>query len=428
MSKLLYKPFKAFTVYALIILLCSIPVYYLVVDSIWLNELDEHNQIIKERIDNGFKNIQIEEDELNTLLENWNKLQPATTLTPSDLTEKKADSAYIVSRLNPYVKHREMDRFRGLSSYININGKMYHLTIETNVEETYETIWAITLITLVLYISLVVGFIVLDKQISKKIWQPFYKTLGKIKSFDLTAKQTVSFDKTDIEEFEELNQSVQKLINKNISAYNQQKTFIENASHELQTPLAVLKSKLDLLLQNKEITKEQSEIINAIGLPLSRVSRINKNLLLLAKIENNQFSEEDDVELTTIINETIELLFDYLTAKQITVNKNFASTIALSCNKILLEILITNLLINAIVHNTAKGSIQIGIAGRALTVSNTGKTALDENKLFERFAVSSSETANSGLGLAIVKKICDRYNWQINYTFENNHHCFSLQF
>lgn len=428
MSKLLNKPFKAFTIYALIILACSIPVYYLVVDFIWLDELDEHNQIIKERIENSFNNAQIEESELNSLLKNWDRLQPNTTLTPSYLSVLKPDSTYTITKQNRYVEHNEIDRFRVLSAYININGKLYHLQIETNIEEADETMLAIAVVTLLFFALLVIGFILLNRRIAKQIWRPFRNTLEKLKSFDLTTQQTVSFDKTDIEEFEELNQSLQKLIDKNISVYNQQKTFIENASHELQTPLAVLKSKLDLLLQNKDLTNEQSEIINAIELPLSRVSRINKNLLLLAKIENKQFSVVENIELTEVINETLELLIDYTSAKQITVDKNLPEKLALTCNKTLLEILISNLLINSIVHNAENGKINIDFSGRTLTVSNTGKIALDNKKIFERFIVSSSETANSGLGLAIVKEICNRYQWQINYTFQNNLHFFSVQF
>ena len=428
MSKLLHKPFKAFTIYALIILACSIPVYYLVVDFIWLDELDEHNHIVKERIEYSFNNAQIEENELNSLLKNWGKLQPSTTLTPSDLSVPKPDSTYTITKQNTYVEHNEIDRFRVLSSYISINGKLYHLQIETNIEEADETMLAIAIVTLLFFALLVIGFIFLNRRIAKQIWQPFRNTLKKLKSFDLTTQRAVSFDKTNIEEFEELNQSLQKLIDKNISVYSQQKTFIENASHELQTPLAVLKSKLDLLLQNKIITSEQAELLTAIDLPLSRITRINKNLLLLAKIENKQFAEVENIELTEVINETLELLSDYTTLKQISVDENFSEKLFLSCNKTLLEILVNNLLINAIVHNTEQGKIQISFSNKTLTISNTGKTALSNEKLFERFTISSSETANSGLGLAIVKEICNRYNWHIHYTFENNLHSFSVQF
>ena len=428
MSKLLHKPFKAFTIYALIILACSIPVYYLVVDFIWLDELDEHNHIVKERIEYSFNNAQIEENELNSLLKNWGKLQPSTTLTPSDLSVPKPDSTYTITKQNTYVEHNEIDRFRVLSSYISINGKLYHLQTETNIEEADETMLAIAIVTLLFFALLVIGFIFLNRRIAKQIWQPFRNTLKKLKSFDLTTQRAISFDKTNIEEFEELNQSLQKLIDKNISVYSQQKTFIENASHELQTPLAVLKSKLDLLLQNKNITSEQAELLTAIDLPLSRITRINKNLLLLAKIENKQFAEVENIELTEVINETLELLSDYTTLKQISVDENFSEKLFLSCNKTLLEILVNNLLINAIVHNTEQGKIQISFSDKTLTVSNTGKTALSNEKLFERFTISSSETANSGLGLAIVKEICNRYNWHIHYTFENNLHSFSVQF
>lgn len=428
MSKLLHKPFKAFTIYALIILACSIPVYYLVVDFIWLDELDEHNHIVKERIEYSFNNAQIEENELNSLLKNWGKLQPSTTLTPSDLSVPKPDSTYTITKQNTYVEHNEIDRFRVVSSYISINGKLYHLQIETNIEEADETMLAIAIVTLLFFALLVIGFIFLNRRIAKQIWQPFRNTLKKLKSFDLTTQRAVSFDKTNIEEFEELNQSLQKLIDKNISVYSQQKTFIENASHELQTPLAVLKSKLDLLLQNKNITSEQAELLTAIDLPLSRITRINKNLLLLAKIENKQFAEVENIELTEVINETLELLSDYTTLKQISVDENFSEKLFLSCNKTLLEILVNNLLINAIVHNTEQGKIQISFSNKTLTISNTGKTALSNEKLFERFTISSSESANSGLGLAIVKEICNRYNWHIHYTFENNLHSFSVQF
>ena len=428
MSKLLHKPFKAFTIYALVILACSIPVYFWVIDFIWLNELDEHNRITKERIANSFNNARIAESELNSLLSNWDKLQPGTSIAESFLSVPKPDSTYTVLKQNKYVEDKAIDRFRVLSSYISIKGKLYHLQIETNVEETDETMLAIAVVTLLFFALLVIGFILLNKRIAKQIWRPFRNTLEKLKSFDLTTQQTVSFEKTDIEEFEELNQALQKLIDKNVSVYNQQKTFIENASHELQTPLAILKSKLDLLVQNKDITNEQAEIVNSIEIPISRVSRINKNLLLLAKIENSQFADKESIEVTELVNETLELLTDYAEAKEITINRALSEKLTVTCNKTLLEILINNLLVNAIVHNIKNGTIKADLSGSTLIISNTGKAILDTTKIFERFSASSSETPSSGLGLAIVKEICNRYNWQIHYTFQEAKHNFQVTF
>lgn len=425
--KLLNKTLRPQLIFAFIVFALSIPTYFILVDWIWLKELDENNQLIAQRIENEFNEQKITDEKLAESIQFWNEIQPVSKIEPAlQLAEK--DSVYTIRRQNVYSQKEEIDRFRGLTTSIKINNKNFVLTIETNVEESEETLAYIAVVTFFLFLILLVGFWILNKRLSKKIWQPFLNTLEKLKHFDLTAQKNISFDKTDIEEFEELNHSLQKLIDKNISVYNQQKTFIENASHELQTPLAVLKSKLDMLFQNQNLTNEQSEIINAIELPLARVSRINKNLLLLAKIENKQFAEIESLELTEIITETLELLTDYINAKQILVEASLTEKLFVTSNKTLLEIFITNLLINAIVHNTEQGKIQINFSDKTVTVSNTGKTALNKEKLFERFAVSSSQTTNSGLGLAIVKEICKRYQWKINYVFENNCHSFSVKF
>lgn len=427
MSKLLNKTLRPQLFFAFSVFALSIPVYFLVVDWIWLKELDENNKLIAQRVENEFTEQKITDRKLEESIQFWNEIQSTGKIEPaSQLSEK--DSIYTIRRQNAYSEKEEIDRFRGLKTSIKINNKNFVLTIETNVEESEETLAYIAVVTFFLFLILLVGFWILNKRLSKKVWKPFFNTLEKLKSFDLTTQQTISFDKTDIEEFEELNQSLQNLIDNNISVYSQQKTFIENASHELQTPLAVLRSKMDLLLQNKDITSEQAELLTAIELPFSRMTRINKNLLLLAKIENKQFAETENMELTEVINETLELLTDYITAQQISVDINFAGKLSISCNRTLLEILISNLLINAIVHNAEQGKIQINFSDKTLTVSNTGKTELNNKKIFERFAVSSSETTNSGLGLAIVKEICNRYQWNIAYRFENGFHLFAVQF
>lgn len=428
MSKLLNKPFNAFTIYALVVLVCSVPVYYLVVDSIWLEELDEHNFIIKEQIENRFNTVEINEAELENTLKIWNLLQPGTKISPLNLPKIKTDSIYTTTKANDYSSLNEIDRFRGLSSYIYINKKPYHLTVETNVEEADETFLAITLVTFFFFSILVAGFILLNRRIAKKIWQPFQSTLNKVKSFDLLTDKNIEFEKSGIEEFEELNIELSRLIERNILIFNQQKIFIENASHELQTPLAVLKSKVEMLLQNKDLTEQQSELINSINIPLSRVTRINKNLLLLAKIENKQFSEREQIDLKEVLNENLELLSDYIEAKGITIEKKLDNPAPVFSNKALLEILLNNLLINAITHNVENGRIRIDCAESRLTVSNIGNSELNSITLFKRFSISSSETTNSGLGLSIVKEICSRYQWQIDYTFQNNLHSFSVQF
>lgn len=424
MTKLLQKPFKAFTIYALIILACSIPAYYLVIDSIWHEELDEHNRIIKTRIEQRINKVHFEEGQLDKTLEAWNQVQPGTKLQEINRNEIHDDSIYTVVKYNEYQK--QDDRFRGLVSCILIDGKPYRLTIESNIEEVDETLWAIAVVTILFFSLLLSGIVILNRRMTKRLWKPFNETLIKLKDFELNKNRGINFEKSNIQEFEELNSALTKLIEKNVHVFDQQKTFIENASHELQTPLAVLKSKIDLLMQSKSLTEDQLQLLTSVETALSRVTRINKNLLLLAKIENDQFLSTENVELSQVLEESVNLVDDYISAKQISI-KIHTESLQLACNKTLLEILVNNLLINAIIHNQTGGEIKIRMKSNTLTVSNSGNTKLNNEHLFKRFAISSSENTNSGLGLAIVKEICNRYQWTVNYTFDGSHH-FSITF
>jgi len=425
MSKLLDKPFKSFSIYALIMLVCSIPVYYVVVDSIWMEELDEHNQIIRERMEKGIQKVRVDEQELHKTLRIWNSLQPGTKLVPIEEKELKKDRIYTTRVYNPF--EHEMDRFRVLSTTIQIQGKSYQLTISTNVEEADETLVAIAIVTVFFFVFLMLGFVFLNKRISRKSWKPFYKTLDALKNFDLNKDQHIHLEQSDIQEFEELNRELTILIDRNASAFNQQKRFVENASHELQTPLAVLKTKMDVLLQNESLSNDQSATIEAINSNLSRISRINKNLLLLAKIENHQFAEETTVNVTQMLDDTIALLEDYSENKGMKIETFFAAC-SVKCNPTLLEVLFNNLIINAIRHGNPNDSIQVVLKDKQLSISNSGISGLNPDQLFVRFGISSSETTNSGLGLAISKEICDRYNWKLSYAFENQIHVFSIEF
>ncbi|MCA0233120.1 MAG: HAMP domain-containing histidine kinase [Bacteroidetes bacterium] len=428
MNKLLNTPLKAFTLYALLVLAGSIPAYYYIVNRIWLSEIDLHNKFVKRKIETEFSKIVINDTILIQSLSLWNRIEPGIDLRPLAKPVQKSDSLYTVMRANN-LHSRHSNRFRGLSSYLIINGKPYHLTVETNVEEADEIISDIAFVTFGFFILLVIGFIVLNQRISAKLWKPFYKTLHQIKAFDLSSQRSIAFEKTTILEFEELNGSLQRLIEKNISSYQEQKEFTENASHELQTPLAIIQSKLDLLLQNEALTGKESEIIEAAHKALARTSRINKNLLLLAKIENQQFVDTEPINLSQLMNDSLDFLSEHIEAKNITIDKQIEQGVFIEGNRILLEILINNLLLNAIRHNVENGKIGVEFSKHRFIVSNTGHNhSLNTANLFKRFSTSSAETPSSGLGLAIVKQICNRYHWQIHYSFDQQLHCFFVAF
>lgn len=302
------------------------------------------------------------------------------------------------------------------------------LTPEAGREDKFLIIAAVTLLTTIFFILLMGGFIVLNRRISKRLWQPFYNSLGQIKHFDLHRQQTLTFEKTDIDEFTELNESLHKLVAGNIAIYNQQKEFADNASHELQTPLAIIQSKLDLLLQNKSLTGEQYTIIEEANKALSRVTRINKNLLLLTKIENSQFMEKESINLSELLESTMEAFSNFSGDNPIDRNTSIQPGVMVEGNKILVEILLNNLITNAIRHSSNNSTIAITLSGHTLAIANDGKSQLKQEQLFKRFAGTSSQTPGTGLGLALVKQIVQRYNWKITYAFENSRHIFSVHF
>lgn len=423
MTKLLNKPLKTFIAFTCVVLACSIPAYFYLVESIWIDELDDHNQQLKEQIQMRFKDAN--QDELNEKIRLWNEIQSTSQITPATKTSK--DSVYLVEReiLDNGVK--ELERFRGLYSTIQLNGMLYSLTIETNVEEVHETVFAISVITCLFIILLIVGFILLNRRLSKRIWTPFTDTLDKLKQFELNSTGAIDFTDTDIVEFVELNVVLTKLINNNIQVYKQQKEFTQNASHELQTPLALLKSKVDLLIQDPSLSAEQRKIIESLDNSISRVTRINKNLLLLAGIENKNYQSEE-VDLSELVNTLTGTFKNFAEDKDCDISISIKAGVLVKANESLVEILISNLLSNTVRHCVLKSGISVTLDGQALIVSNEGKSALNEANLFKRFISATTENPGTGLGLAIVKEICDKYGWRVTYSFTGNQHVFSVFF
>ncbi len=310
-----------------------------------------------------------------------------------------------------------------------LNEHHIELTAAAGREDRYLIIGIVTTLTMLFFLLLIIGFVLINRRISKRLWQPFYNSLAKIKSFNLDKQQTVVFDDTDIDEFSELNQSLNKLIAGNVTVYAQQKEFADNASHELQTPLAIIQSKLDLLLQSKLLTDEQYELIEDANKALSRVARINKNLLLLTKIENSQFMDREVIDLSGLLESTINIFSNFSESKNLALKTEIPSGITIEGNRILVEILLNNLITNAIRYTPNNGAITIALSEKHLSVANAGTTPLQHDQLFKRFGTTTSSiTRGTGLGLSLVKQICSRYGWKISYDFHDMHHIFSLHF
>jgi len=279
-----------------------------------------------------------------------------------------------------------------------------------------------------IFFVLSLSFIVSMRFVTKSLWKPFYDTLLKIKRFNLEQNEIPAFTPTNVNEFVQMNQVISQLMHKDMESYKIQREFTENASHELQTPIAIFQSKLDLLLQ-EELTENQSKIVSELYSVSNRLNRLNKNLLLLAKIDNKQYGIMEKVDIIQFIEENLSIYKDLYNNHSLQLINKSRAHLIVEANHSLLESLFNNLIVNAIRHNPTNGLIEIFIENKTLIVSNDSDgIKLDETKLFQRFHNNPGKNRGNGLGLAIVKAICNYHGWEVKYSFNNNRHYFSVIF
>lgn len=264
--------------------------------------------------------------------------------------------------------------------------------------------------------------------ISSRLWKPFNKTLCQLDKFKLEDGVVPALPDSNIKEFTRLNNTLARLMANSMRSYNMQKEFTENASHELQTPLAVFQSKLDVLLQDQNLTRRQAEIIQDLYQVSNRLVHLNRNLLLLARIENEQYSNMKTVDIVAQTDRVLSLLDTFLSG--IIIKKDMRQpSLRIKGSEVLIESLINNLFVNAVRHNKQGGEILVTLSDNSLVVSNTSEEgALDGKHIFNRFYRSSGHTGDNGLGLAIVKAICDYHKWKISYEYKDLHHVFMVKF
>ncbi len=272
-----------------------------------------------------------------------------------------------------------------------------------------------------LYLGLIISIIFLNNIVLNKIWNPFYKLITWLETFNIEKDENIKVQQTSIEEFNLLNKQIQVLLQKSRDSFIGQKQFIENASHELQTPLAISINKLELYIENYDLSESELVQIAKVLNNLERLTRFNKSLLLLSKIENRQFLYVQEVSIISIIQEVVEDFSDFAAHKQMECIITSEENIVFKMNRDLAVILFTNLIKNAIVYGENGSLINIEIEKQEIRISNLfTQEALKKEKLFTRFYKISSKNSN-GLGLAISKAIADEYDLELEYYFDERH-------
>ena len=324
-------------------------------------------------------------------------------------------------------KDRERESGRSLVSSVKVNGNYYRINIIESKVETEDLIRLIFLITLGIIFVLILVLVITNRLIIKNLWLPFYDMLAQIKLFNLTDKNSITELPTNIEEFKDMNHEISAMSARVRQDYQELKKFVENAAHELMTPVAVMNSKLDTLIQTSNLSERQGELITDVYATVAKLTRLNKAMLLLTKIENKLIDEQEQVDIKTAVELAVIEFHEIFLSKNIKVNAQLADT-GISMSKVLLDILLNNLLTNAVRHNIANGEIYLSLDKNTFTIQNTGKPlALDEQMIFQRF-FKSPESEGSGLGLTLAKQICENYGFSLHYSYGKNLHAFTVSF
>lgn len=423
--KLLHYTSLRHLLFASVLTLVSIPVFYILLNNIFVHSIDRDLRLQAAQIPSILSVIQSPSD-----FQLWKELDNDLEVVPAD-SVLFHEKPFTIKKKEPGIAAPE--DFRILQKKVQIMGRPYVVNIESSLFEKEDLIQTILTIQLGILLLLLMGTVSINYFIHKRIWAPFYDSLSYLKEFNIESESKTQPQQLKIKEFKELSASIQALSVSVRRAYYSQKEFIENASHELQTPLTILKFKLELLLQQKELSSEQGALIGDMYKEIEQMQGLNSSLLLLSKIENGQFLNEDTVYVHRLLPELIEGLSLLAEAKgqQLQFNSKQAEVIIRPASDMLFRIMLTNLITNAIQYAPNGALIFIELSKEQLSICNPGQAfSLPADKLFKRFARQNKvKTNGNGLGLSIASRIAQyhkRLKMEIHYGFEKGMHCFTV--
>ncbi len=387
--------------------------YWLIIDEVYDN------------IDDGLKDSELRiKNELNKnpevlLTSRFDLAQfRITSLAPGNYNY--TTYIYNTKMYMPYDDDDEPVRI--LQNIFSHQGKPYQLEIYTSTVEEDELLENLLIALLVLYFALVISLVLINHFILKKAWSPFYNLLNKLKAYKIGKGNQFEITKNNIKEFNELENELSAMISRNEQIYEQQNQFIGNASHELQTPLAIASNKLELLMEDESVSENQIQKIDEVNQTLNRLKRLNKSLLMLSRIENRQFQPTENLVINDVVHQSLEEFEPMIEFKKIQVNLTEKGYFEAKMNPDLAAVLINNLIKNAITHSKKDKELTIEISNKFIWMKNAGEETLDPQKIFARFYKDQQNENSTGLGLAITKSIINLYpELTIQYRFDQGH-------
>lgn len=311
----------------------------------------------------------------------------------------------------------------------NAAGEWMELTVMTPTIEKKDLMESIAYWILGLYITVVLTIIVVNAWVIRRSMRPLYRLLGWLDRYNINEQTKPIDNPTTVTEFQTLNDAILRFSKRNQELFEQQKRFIGDASHELQTPIAICQNRLEMLCDTDMSEEQMGEIFKTLQ-TLEHMSELNRSLLLLSKIDNNQYLDTVPVDMVSLISQTQSEYRRMATERKVKVTIEETTPLVWTMNPTLAKVLVHNLYRNALVHNLTEGGgelhIYIGIG--EISFTNTGSPMpLDREHIFDRFYKAGGREGSSGLGLAIVKAICQTSKLTIDYDFVEKKHKFSIK-
>ena len=345
--------------------------------------------------------------------------------TPEDKRGIRKDTLML------HIPTDNMEIFRSVTSVRHVDSAAYEITVTDVFIEEEDMLEGVTNIMIDLFKVIGILFVIAGFVFSRFLLKPFYNTLEKIKGFKVSEYETIGFSRTSTKEFKTLNQFLHGMMNKASSDYHALKEFSENASHELQTPVAIAKGKLEILQNRPNLEKEDFELISSSVDALNKITLLTDSLSLLTKLENREFQAETVIDFSNLCRRICSDYKEFASMKGLSLKSDIEDDVELKISESLAEILVNNLFKNAVKHNIENGEIEVLLNAKKFQIRNTGLPLKDSpESYFNRFKKNDQTSKSLGLGLSIVKKIVELNGFQISYQNggDQKWHDFTVEF
>ena len=334
--------------------------------------------------------------------------------TNSEITSSFSDTVLIEN--GKYILYRQ------LHFHYVVANQNYRIKILQSQTKTDLLITKIVIMNVGLAFVFFLILFFVNRHSVKNTLKVFYNTIQKLEEFDWNNNEKLHLDSAQLFEIKKMNTVIQKMADTIRKDFELQKEYTENVSHELQTPLAIISTKIDEMMQSDNLTKHQMEQLALLMETTNRLSKINQALIFLTKIDNRFYTEGSTFSLNQLMKDQLELFSDSVEDNNIKMKLNLLDTTHIYMDKYLAETMIDNLIRNAILHNNNTKEISISIENNCFTISNSGeKLPFPPEKIFDRFSKSATNKKSLGIGLSVVKSICELYNFELSYSQENFH-------